>query len=103
MSAFQARSCAYPEPMRRFALLLCLAGSAAGAEPPKWVPGMPWAPLEPYVVIGQDEPGYRNWYLASPSHGTQVKALNDYLTTYGVGGVVPTWQLLRPASDWYKC
>jgi len=89
--------------MRRFALLLCLAGSAAGAEPPKWVPGMPWAPLEPYVVIGQDEPGYRNWYLASPSHGTQVKALNDYLMTYGVGGVVPTWQLLRTASDWYKC
>ncbi len=23
--------------------------------------------------------------------------------TYGVGGVVPTWQLLRTASDWQKC
>ncbi len=23
--------------------------------------------------------------------------------TYGVGGVVPTWQLLRTATDWRKC
>ena len=31
------------------------------------------------------------------------RAFNDYLDTYGVGGVVPTWQLLRTASDWQKC
>ena len=24
-------------------------------------------------------------------------------STYGVGGVVPTWQLLRTATDWQKC
>ena len=23
--------------------------------------------------------------------------------TYGVGGVAPTWQLLRTATDWHKC
>lgn len=90
-------------PMRKLFFLLLLASSSAVAQPPAWYPGMPWNPLEPYVVIGQDEPGYRNWYLASPSHATQVKALNDYLATYGVNGVVPTWQLLRTASDWYKC
>ena len=89
--------------MRKLAVFVVLASSTAGAAPPKWVPGMPWAPLEPYVVIGQDEPGYRNWYVAAPSHMTQVKALNDYLAAYGVGGIVPTWQLLRTASDWYKC
>ena len=86
-----------------FALLMLACASAAPAAPPEWRPGMPWAPTEPYVVAGQDEPGYRNWYLASPLHAGQVKALHDYLTAYGVGGVVPTWQLLRTASDWYKC
>jgi hypothetical protein len=85
------------------ALLLLFASSFASAQPPAWYPGMPWAPTEPYVVIGQDEMGYRNWYVASPAHAGQVKALNDYLTTAGVNGVVPTWQLLRTASDWYKC
>ena len=64
---------------------------------------MPWQPTEPYVVMGQDEPGYRNWYIASPAHPAAVRSFNDYLVTYGVGGVVPTWQLLRTASDWYKC
>jgi hypothetical protein len=89
--------------MHKLGLTLLFAGSAIQAQPPDWAPGMPWRPTEPYVVIGQDEPGYRNWYVAAPSHATQVKMLNDYLVTYGVGGIVPTWQLLRTASDWYKC
>jgi hypothetical protein len=85
------------------ALLVLLAGAAADAQPPDWTQGMPWQPTDPYVTVGQDEPGYRNWYLASPAHAGQVKALNDYLIAWGVGGIVPTWQLLRTASDWYKC
>jgi hypothetical protein len=89
--------------MRAIVLLLLAAASAASAQPPAWAPGMPWQPTDPYIVIGQDEPGYRNWYLSSPAHAGQVKGLNDYLVTYGVGGIVPTWQLLRTASDWYKC
>ena len=32
-----------------------------------------------------------------------VRAYNDYLVANGVGGVAPTWQLLRTASDWQKC
>jgi hypothetical protein len=84
-------------------LLLLLASAPAAAVPPVWTPGMPWQPLEPYVVVGQDEPGYRNWYLASPAHAGQVQQFNAYLATYGVNNVVPTWQLLRTASDWYKC
>lgn len=89
--------------MRQFALLLLAAASVAGAQPPTWVPGMPWTPTEPYITIGQDEAGYRNWFLASPAHATYVKAFNNYLATYGVSGIVPTWQLLRTASDWQKC
>lgn len=62
-----------------------------------------WNPAADYVTAGQDEPGYRNWYLATPRHGMQVAAFNRYLTTYEVGGVVPTWQLLRTASQWRRC
>jgi len=89
--------------MRHLALSLLLTATAAGAQPPVWTPGMPWEPLAPYITVGQDEAGYRNWYLASPSHTISVRTFNDYLTTYGVGGIVPTWQLLRTASDWQKC
>lgn len=60
-------------------------------------------PAAPYVIVGQDEPGYRSWYLAASWRGPWVKSFNDYLNARGVGGVVPTWQLLRTASDWYKC
>ena len=86
-----------------FGLPLLFVATSAAAVPPTWVPGMPWEPLAPYVTPGQDEPGYRNWYLASPAHAASVTALNTYLVTYGVGQVVPTWQLLRTASDWQKC
>lgn len=62
-----------------------------------------WQPTAPYVTVGQDEPGYRNWYMASAVHPIRVRAFNDYLTANGVGGVVPTWQLLRTASHWQRC
>jgi hypothetical protein len=63
----------------------------------------PWDPVGPYITAGQDEPGYRSWYLAEPSHAGQVKAFNDYLVTAQVGGVLPTWQLLRTATAWKDC
>lgn len=56
-----------------------------------------------YVTAGQDEPGYRAWVRADPVRPIRVKAFNDYLVTNGVGGVAPTWQLIRTASDWQKC
>ena len=86
-----------------FALPLLLSPSAAAAQPPVWVPGLPWEPTAPYVTPGQDEPGYRNWYIAAPAHAPAVRTFNQYLLTYGVAGVVPTWQLLRTASDWQNC
>lgn len=89
--------------MRAILALLVVLAAPAGAEPPIWMPGMPWQPTAPYIVIGQDEPGYRNWYLASPAHAGEVQRFSTYLATYGVGAIVPTWQLLRTASDWYKC
>lgn len=89
--------------MRRFLALLLFVAAPAAGQAPLPMPPQPWQPTAPYVIAGQDEPGYRNWYAASPGHPVYVKAFNDYLTTWGVGGVVPTWQLLRTASDWMKC
>lgn len=89
--------------MRRLAALLVMVASAAGAQAPAVPAAAAWQPTAPYVTPGQDEPGYRNWYVAAPWHASYVKAFNDYLVTYGVGGIVPTWQLLRTASDWQKC
>jgi hypothetical protein len=60
-------------------------------------------PAAEYVTPGQDEPGYRAWVGAEPSRPVYVKAFNNYLVTYGVGGVAPIWQLLRTASHWERC
>ena len=84
--------------------LLALAGQMADKPPPPVLnPYGQWQPNVAYVIIGQDEAGYRSWYLADPNRAVQVRSLNAYLTAYQVGGVVPTWQLLRTASDWQKC
>ena len=75
-------------------ILLCL-GAPASAQL--------FNPAADYVTAGQDEPGYRAWVAADPSRPVYVKAFNTYLVTYGVGGVTPTWQLLRTATDWRRC
>lgn len=105
---------------RELAFTLAFATAAqAGAQPvgqpldgpkvvyaPGYVPPATsgvWSPTAAYVTAGQDEPGYRAWYARALWRAPYVKAFNDYLTTYEVGGVVPTWQLLRTASSWRKC
>lgn len=93
-------------------LLLSAAGSAQPTQStmtmtvqPIPVVGQPapWDPAAPYITAGQDEPGYRSWYLAAPWRAAQVKQLNDYLIGADVGGIVPTWQLLRTATSWKDC
>ncbi len=59
--------------MRLLAALFVLLAAPAGAQvpPPTTVPApAPWAPTAPYVIVGQDEPGYRNWYIAAPWHAS---------------------------------
>ncbi len=70
-------------------------------QPTAQVP--PVNPAAQYITVGQDEPGYRSWYLAEPLRGAQVKSFNDYLTQADVAGILPTWQLLRTASAWHDC
>lgn len=83
--------------MRLLFLLVILIAAPTSAQPARF------NPVADYVMAGQDEPGYRVWVGGDPYRPMYVKSFNDYLTNYGVGGVVPTWQLLRTASDWQKC
>lgn len=83
--------------MRLLFLLLALSSLPARAETGRF------DPASQYVTAGQDEPGYRRWVAAVPWRSVYVKSFNDYLTANGVGGVAPTWQLLRTATDWQKC
>ena len=89
--------------MPAFGPLLIAAASAAQPQfaPPQVAPA--WQPTARYVTAGQDEPGYRSWYMAVPSRAVAVGHFNTYLKTYGVANVVPTWQLLRTATYWHRC
>ena len=80
---------------------LALFAAPAAAQTSAVAPA--WNPVADYITPGQDEPGYKSWYLAAPWRAGQVKAFNDYLATYQVAGIVPTWQLLRTATSWQKC
>lgn len=84
--------------IRRLLLLLTiLLASPSLAQSPAW------NPTAAYITAGQDEMGYRSWYIALPARANQVKAFNDYLATYQVAGIVPTWQLFRTATSWQEC
>ena len=107
--AFQAAALGYGSAMRLPVLaLLLVAGplEAQVAPTPPTAPVAPpavWDPGAAYITAGQDEPGNRSWYLALPARAAQVKSFNDYLVGAQVGGVVPTWQLLRTATSWQEC
>ena len=90
----------YGEPMRKFlaALIFLAVPAAAQVGAPA-----PYDPAAPYITVGQDEPGYRSWYLAAPWRAAQVKQFNDYLTASRVSGIVPTWELFRTATSWKEC
>lgn len=97
--------------MKFFALPLLMLAAAAPAQPAAVASPAPpqaaqtgaWDPVRPYITQGQDEPGYRSWYLAAPWRAAQVKAFNDYLVSSQVGGILSTWTLLRTATSWEEC
>ena len=90
--------------MRRLITLLCLLILLPGpALAQQAAPPVPFNPAADYVTAGQDEPGYRRWVAQAAWRPMYVRAFHNYLTTYGVAGVAPTWQLLRTASEWRRC
>ncbi|HYU96719.1 MAG TPA: hypothetical protein VE989_11190 [Sphingomicrobium sp.] len=85
-------------------MLALAAAQLVQAAPLQPAPALqPWNPAAPYISAGQDEPGYRSWYLAAPWRAAQVKSFNDYLASHQVAGILPTWQLLRTATSWQEC
>ena len=91
-------------------LFLAMTADAASTPvPPVQPPLAPvaaatwWNPASDYVTAGQDEPGYRAWIARQPWRAGTVSAFHRYLDAAGVAYVVPTWQLLRTASDWQRC
>ena len=92
--------------MKLLAMPFMIFAATATAQPAQvTAPAVPavWNPAAPYITVGQDEPGYRSWYLAAPWRAAQVKAFNDYLSSNQVSGILPTWQLLRTATSWQDC
>jgi hypothetical protein len=83
------------------AQVIAQAAPASPAVP--LAPPAAWDPAAAYITAGQDEPGYRSWYLAMPARAVQVKAFNEYLATWQVSGVLPTWELFRTATSWQEC
>jgi hypothetical protein len=89
--------------------LMLMTAAIAAAQPAALPTAQPapapavWNPVAPYITAGQDEPGYRSWYLAAPWRAAQVRAFNDYLVSNQVGGILPTWTLLRTATSWAEC
>lgn len=83
--------------------LLLLISLPAAAQSPTPTAGPAWNAAAPYITVGQDEPGYRSWYLAVPARAAQVRSFNDYLVANRVAGILPTWQLLRTATSWQEC
>jgi len=84
-------------------MLAAIATQIAPAPAPSAAVTAAFNPAADYITAGQDEPGYRSWYLAMPSRAVQVKAFNAYLATYQVSGILPTWQLFRTATSWENC
>ena len=97
--------------MKLIALPLTLIAAAATGQPAQMAAPIPqpaaqpgvWDPVAPYITAGQDEPGYRSWYMAAPWRAAQVKGFNDYLAANQVSGILPTWTLLRTATSWQEC
>lgn len=67
------------------------------------VAAIPPTPASQYITPGQDEPGYALWVRADPQRPPQVAGFYGFLAQQGVAGIVPTWELLRTATDWQRC
>ena len=83
--------------MRWLFALLMLSAAPAAAQSARF------DPAADYITVGQDEPGYQRWVGAEPGRASRVRDFYGYLLGSRVAGIVPTWQLLRTATDWQKC
>jgi hypothetical protein len=52
---------------------------------------------------GQSKADYLAWLSRDPGARAQVLSFKAFLDAGGVDDVVPTWQMVRTASDWREC
>src|SRR3546814_2524848 len=52
---------------------------------------------------GQSRADYHAWLAREPAARAEVMSFKQFLDMDGVGGVIPTWQLVRTASMWRDC
>lgn len=55
------------------------------------------------VPVGQSEADYRIWLAANPQVQGQIMSFEAWQQAAGVGGVLPTYEVLRTASMWREC
>ncbi|QAY77353.1 hypothetical protein ETR14_13185 [Sphingosinicella sp. BN140058] len=55
------------------------------------------------MAEGQNKADYLAWLARDPGARAEVLSFKSYLEAAGVEDVVPTWQLVRTASDWREC
>ena len=103
LALIAAQAAAQPAPQQPMTMPMQMPMHQGCCGMPSTVPQASWNPAADYISVGQDEPGYRSWYLAAPWRAAQVKSFNDFLVTNQVGGIFPTWQLLRTATSWQEC
>jgi len=103
LALIAAQAAAQPAPQQPMTMPMQMPMRQGCCGMPSTVSPTTWNPAADYISVGQDEPGYRSWYLAAPWRAAQVKAFNDFLVTNQVGGIFPTWQLLRTATSWQEC
>ncbi len=56
-----------------------------------------------YDRFDQSAEGYAGWRAANPEWTPQVQRFEAFLSSQGLAGRFPTYQLLRTASDWNGC
>jgi len=79
----------------RLAAALLAALAAAGAAVPAAAQEMP--------DEGQSEQAFRRYLAAKPGFRAEVQAFEAWLRDKRLGGVLPTYQILRTASMWKVC
>jgi hypothetical protein len=103
LALIAAQAAAQPAPQPPMTMPMQMPMHQGCCGMPSTVPPTTWNPAADYISAGQDEPGYRSWYLAAPWRAAQVKSFNDFLVANQVAGILPTWQLLRTATSWQEC
>ncbi len=75
----------------------------------------PASPLVQKAAFGLDSPGdsglapgqtaddFRAWVRSSPENRERLTQFGQYLTSQGVGSVIPLWELTRTSSSWREC